>query len=90
MKLIWANFQPTIIRQTVDKPAPFSSADTKTTFFFHSHLKLNIDFAKTSFRGADFLALDNWLGSAVIGFSCCSAPAQIILVIISVLLRSYY
>ena len=29
MKLIWANFQPAINRQSLDKSAPFSSADTK-------------------------------------------------------------
>ena len=65
MKLIWANFQPARIRQSVDKFAPFSSADTKTISLIWN---LNIDFAKTSFRGADFLALDAcfrtiWTGS---------------------------
>ena len=28
MKLIWANFEPAINRQSLDKSAPFSSADT--------------------------------------------------------------
>ena len=39
MKLIWANFQPATIRQSLDKSAPFSLTDAKTTLFFHFHRK---------------------------------------------------
>ena len=39
MKLLWANLQPAIIRQSLDKSVLFFSADTKTTFFFPFYRK---------------------------------------------------
>ena len=57
MKLIQANFRPAVNRQSLDKSAPFSSADAQTTFFFSEKIILNIDFVSTDFSGAHFLAL---------------------------------
>ena len=51
MKPIYANFQPAVNHQSLDKSAPFSSADNKTALFLHLQKKLD-------FPGAEFLSLN--------------------------------